>query len=78
LGSKRGQALRYVPQVVQKPIRWVTRTLVPTVPRPTNKSSYGSITANVEMTFQDRNELDNIKAAVFKIKNCEWVFDKLI
>lgn len=78
LGRKRGQALRYVPQVVQKPIRWITKTLVPTVPRPTNKSSYGSITANVEMTFQDRNELDNIKAAVFKIKNCEWIFDKLI
>lgn len=78
IGVFRAPFIRFFPQSVFKVIRFLTRTLVPRNPRPTNKSSYGSITANVEMTFQDRNELDKIKAAVFKIKNCEWVFDKLI
>jgi hypothetical protein len=38
----------------------------------------GFISANVKMTFKDRNESNNITAIVFKIKNCTWCFDRNI
>ena len=62
-------------KVIQKVIKWTTRTLVANTPTVDNQHAYGSIAANVEMTFQDRNESDVITAVVFRIKNCNWVFD---
>lgn len=43
-----------------------------------NKLALGFISANVSMSFKDRNELDRINAIVFKIKNCSWVYDRNI
>jgi hypothetical protein len=74
--NKKGILFKYIKKVVQRVVKWTTRTLVPSTPTPSNKNSYGGITANIEMTFQDRNELDTITAVVFKVKNCKWVFDK--
>ena len=42
------------------------------------KNAYGSISAIIDMSFEDRNELDKIKGLVFRIVNCEWKFDKFL
>ena len=73
--NKKGIVLKYIVKVVQRVIKWITRTLVANTPTVDNQHAYGSIAANVEMTFQDRNESDTITAVVFRIKNCNWVFD---
>ena len=65
-------------RIYNRIVRLVTRTLVPPRRTPDNQHAYGSISANVEMTFQDRNEYNNITAIVFKIKNCSWVFDRFL
>lgn len=43
-----------------------------------NKQAYGAIRASIDIQFQDRNELEKIKGLVYKIVNCEWVFDKFL
>jgi hypothetical protein len=44
----------------------------------THQTAYGKIKASVEFKFQDRNECSPILAFVFRINNCEWVFDKFL
>jgi hypothetical protein len=44
----------------------------------TGNVAQGFISANVNMSFQDRNELSKITAVVFKVKNCSWRFDRNI
>jgi hypothetical protein len=73
--NKKGIILKYIKKVIQRVVKTTTRTLVPSGRTPNRQNAYGSIAANVEMTFQDRNESDTITAVVFKIKNCKWVFD---
>lgn len=74
--NRKGIILKYIKKVVQRVVKWTTRTLVPNIPTPSDKNAYGSIAANVEMTFQDRGESDTITAVVFRVKNCNWIFDK--
>ena len=38
----------------------------------------GQIQADISMTYQDKWESDIITSLVFKVKNCEWQFDKYI
>jgi len=77
--NKKGKIIRYIKKVITKVIRWTTDEWAVTAnPSPNGQNSYGSIRANVEMTFQDRNEEENIFAVVFKIKNCSWRFDKFL
>jgi len=77
--NKKGKIKKYIKKVITKIIRWTTNEwTVVANPSPNAQNSYGSIRANVEMTFQDRSEEENIFSAVFKIKNCSWRFDRFL
>jgi hypothetical protein len=78
--SRRGnKIISYIKKTIAKAIRWTTTQWVVTAnPSPNGHNSYGSISANVEMTFQDRSENPDIISIVFKIKNCAWTFDKYL
>jgi hypothetical protein len=76
LGGFFGRFITKIKKTILKTIRWTTRTLVAYNPLPSNQLSYGSISANVEMTFQDRHESETITGLVFKVQNCNWVFSE--
>jgi hypothetical protein len=71
-----GMFITKIKQTIMRTVKWTTRTLVPYAPLPSNQVTYGTISANVEMSFQDRYESQNITGLVFKVQNCNWVFSE--
>jgi hypothetical protein len=77
--NKKHKVIKYVKKIINKVVKWTTLEWVTTPnPSPTKKTAYGTIKANVQMSFQDRSEEENIFAVAFKIKNCSWTFDRFL
>jgi len=64
-------------RILYKTISWTPANTTTTITS-NAQTAYGYIKANVEMFFQDRNEVDDLIAVVFSIKNCAWTFERFL
>ena len=64
-------------KILYKTISW-TPANTNTPIASTTETAYGYIKANVEMFFQDRNEVEDLIAVVFSIKGCAWKFERFL